>query len=165
MKIRGAVVLVDEDRVCLIERVRAGRTYYLFPGGGAEAGESPEQAAVREAYEELGLHVELERLVGDFSHRGERHLFYTARVTGGEFGTGMGEEMACTADSVSGSYTPVWLPLASALQRDVRPRELCEALRSGALQGAAIITGPAADGSPVTDGGVLFDRIAGEPRA
>lgn len=142
MKVRGAVVLLDGDRICLIERVRAGRTYYLFPGGGVEAGETPEQAAVREAHEELGLHVELGRLVGDFSHRGQRQLFYAAKVVGGEFGTGTGEEMACTADSVSGSYTPVWLSLGSALQRDVRPRELCEALRSGVLSGDAVVTGP-----------------------
>ena len=41
MKTRGAVVLLDGDYLCLIERRRAGHTYYLFPGGGTEPGETP----------------------------------------------------------------------------------------------------------------------------
>jgi len=53
------VVIVQAGRVALIKRVRAGRTYYLFPGGGVEEGETPEQAAIREAHEELGVEVEL----------------------------------------------------------------------------------------------------------
>jgi 8-oxo-dGTP diphosphatase len=35
-----------------------------FPGGKVEPGESPEQAAVREAREELGVEVELGALIG-----------------------------------------------------------------------------------------------------
>jgi len=56
---RGAVVIVDDEKVALIERVRGGRTYYLFPGGGTEEGETPEDAARREACEELALSVQL----------------------------------------------------------------------------------------------------------
>lgn len=35
-----------------------------YPGGGIEAGESPEEAAVREAHEEIGLAVSLPRILG-----------------------------------------------------------------------------------------------------
>lgn len=41
-----------------------------MPGGGIEAGESPEQAAVRETEEETGLRVELTHLVGTFHRSG-----------------------------------------------------------------------------------------------
>jgi 8-oxo-dGTP pyrophosphatase MutT (NUDIX family) len=44
---RAAVVIVENGRVALIERVRDGRTYFVFPGGRVESGESPQQAAVR----------------------------------------------------------------------------------------------------------------------
>lgn len=37
---------------------------FFLPGGGQQDGESPAQAAVREADEECGLHVELSGLLG-----------------------------------------------------------------------------------------------------
>jgi len=47
-------------RVLLIhERIEDGQTHWLTPGGGTEAGESPREAAVREAAEETGIAVSL----------------------------------------------------------------------------------------------------------
>src|SRR5690606_25698570 len=146
MRTRSGVVLIDRDRLWLIQRIRGGRadyllpgrgverggliqrsrdgrTYGLLPGGGAEPGATPEDAAVREAYEELGVHVVGDRLVADLTYRGRRQLYYRARIVGGRFGTGNGEEMSSTADSERGSYTPVWMTLEWAVLRaDVRPR-------------------------------------------
>lgn len=134
-------MLIDRDRLCLIQRIRDGRTYYLFPGGGVEPGETPEDAAVREAYEELGVHVVVDRLVADLTYRGRRQLYYRARIVGGRFSTGNGEEMSSTADSERGSYTPVWMTLEWAVLRaDVRPRELCRALWQGALSEGEALT-------------------------
>lgn len=127
-RIRAGVILLDNDRVCLIKRVRGSFTYYLFPGGGVEDGESPEEAAVREAYEELGLEVELIRLVGDFRHGKQRQLFYLARIMAGTFRTGAGEELSSTADLPMGTYEPMWLSLKEAASLDTRPIELCRQL-------------------------------------
>ena len=141
-RIRAAVILLDGDRVCLIRRVRGGDTYYLFPGGGAEQGESPEQAAVREAYEELGLKVELIRLVADVRHRNQQQLYYLARIIAGEFGTGTGEEFSSTADAPTGTYEPVWLPLKEAATLDTRSIELCRRLQEqGAAMRKLVLTG------------------------
>ena len=46
---------------CDPARPEAG-TWWLTPGGGIEADESPEDAIVREVLEETGLHVEPDRL-------------------------------------------------------------------------------------------------------
>jgi len=61
MKIRRArvVTLAPSGRVAMIERYVRGHRYLSVPGGRLEPGESPEQAAVREIEEELGLHVTL----------------------------------------------------------------------------------------------------------
>ena len=63
MPVRARIVLIQDGAVALIERQRAGRTYYAFPGGGVDLGETPEDAVVREAREELGLTVRVRRLV------------------------------------------------------------------------------------------------------
>ena len=49
------IVLDSSSRILLFRYVDAdGRAYWATPGGGVEGGETPEQAAKREAYEELG---------------------------------------------------------------------------------------------------------------
>lgn len=93
----AGIVLVDAtgERVLLVQRAQEpwqGR--WDLPGGFCDAGEHPEQAAVREAREELGVDVELGRHLGawtDVYHderadRGERPvetilcLYYLARA-------------------------------------------------------------------------------------
>lgn len=54
---RAAVVLVKEDGILLINRTKGDFNYYIIPGGGVESEETPEQAAVREIKEELGLDI------------------------------------------------------------------------------------------------------------
>ncbi|MBE4909800.1 NUDIX domain-containing protein [Bacillus luteolus] len=53
---RASVVIIDYFKVGLIKRIREGTDYFVFPGGGIENGETPEDGAKREALEELGLH-------------------------------------------------------------------------------------------------------------
>jgi 8-oxo-dGTP pyrophosphatase MutT (NUDIX family) len=62
-RVAGRVLLLDAaDRVLLVENnvdVGASATHWITPGGGADPGETPAQAAVREVREELGLRIEL----------------------------------------------------------------------------------------------------------
>jgi 8-oxo-dGTP diphosphatase len=127
---RGAVIIVEEAEIILIERVRAGKTYYLFPGGGAEPGETAQQAAVREAREALGLEVRLGPLVALVEHDGSRQYHYFATVMGGAFGSGVGEELGFSAQSPDGSHRPVRLTLSDLHKHDVRPQALAQALSS-----------------------------------
>ena len=58
------VIFDDEGRVLLLRHVdRTGKDFWATPGGGLEPGETEEQAARREAAEELGAaDVQLTRL-------------------------------------------------------------------------------------------------------
>ena len=81
------------DRLLLVKQADSGR--WSTPGGVIEPGEGPEQAAVREVYEEAGLEVVIDRLrtaVGGPDYRtmydnGDRlsyvALVYDAHVVGG----------------------------------------------------------------------------------
>jgi 8-oxo-dGTP diphosphatase len=126
-------VLVEDGRVALIERHRAGQRYFLFPGGGVESGETAGAAAVREAWEELGVHVEVDEVLYDEEFGDARFVYFAARIVGGEFGTGAWPDHAGRTErarELSGTHTPLWLSLAELDGLDVRPRELVALLRA-----------------------------------
>jgi 8-oxo-dGTP pyrophosphatase MutT (NUDIX family) len=62
-RVGGRVLLVDPNGCVLLihERIEGGRTHWLTPGGGVEAGELPAEAAAREALEETGIGIDLPR--------------------------------------------------------------------------------------------------------
>lgn len=59
----GAEIVAPDDRLLLIRQQRAGMVEWSGTGGTLEADESVADCAVREAYEESGLRVRLERLI------------------------------------------------------------------------------------------------------
>ncbi len=130
-KLRSAIILVNEhDEVALIRREKENLLYYVFPGGGVEFGHTAQETAVREAFEELGVHVELEGVAAHVAFNGELNPYYWARVTGGEFGTGTGEEFQ--AEQTNGSYTPMWVKRSALSHLPVRPPSLADLLANEA---------------------------------
>jgi mutator protein MutT len=114
MRIRAGIVLINDNKVALIERHRAGLDYFVFPGGGVDEGESPEQAAVREAMEELGIEVAIKQKVAQVQlGKKSRQVYFLVEQTGGEFGTGTGEEFtdADPRHPQQGIYIPIWMPI------------------------------------------------------
>jgi 8-oxo-dGTP pyrophosphatase MutT (NUDIX family) len=59
----GVTLLVFDEAGRMLMVEQADRKLWSTPGGAIEPGESPRQAAVREAWEETGLTVELTELV------------------------------------------------------------------------------------------------------
>ena len=118
MRIRAGVILIQDGKVALIERHRAGLDYFVFPGGGVDEGESVEQAAIREAMEELGIEVAIKQKVAEVQ-LGEksRQVYFLVEQTGGEFGSGLGEEYTDSdpASPEEGIYVPIWMPVDQLL--------------------------------------------------
>ncbi len=118
-----------------MRREKAGRLYYVFPGGKQEAGETAEQAAAREVEEELGLAVRVGRLVAQTLFRGRKQLYFECAVTGGQFGSGQGPEMTAPFRPESGTYLPVWLPVSELQHYPVLPRPLVELVQAAQTRG------------------------------
>jgi 8-oxo-dGTP diphosphatase len=65
----AAAVIVQDGQVLMVRRrVKEGQLSWQFPAGQVEAGESPEEAAVRETREEVGLTVDASKSLGNRVH-------------------------------------------------------------------------------------------------
>ncbi len=147
MRIRAGIVLLQDNKVALIERHRAGLDYFVFPGGGVDEGESPEQAAIREAMEELGIEVAIRQKVADIQLGSKsRQVYFLVEQVGGEFGTGIGEEYTDSDPNSpeEGIYIPIWMPIEELSQHEnIYPADLAKmvigALKAGWPRDAAIL--------------------------
>lgn len=86
----GTIARADDGRLVLVRRaIEPGYGLWVFPGGYVDRGEEVTAAAVREAREEAGLDVEIERLVNIYSYpkRSLVVIVYAARIVGGELCT------------------------------------------------------------------------------
>jgi 8-oxo-dGTP diphosphatase len=121
---RGSAIIIENKKVALIKRVRDGVTYYVFPGGGIEDGETPKAATEREAYEELGVSINVKECFDIVQYNGTQY-FYIANIVAGTFGTGIGEEYQDTKRD-RGTYCPVWMDIKDVMDHDIRPSQVAE---------------------------------------
>ena len=63
IRIRVGVLIQRDGEVLLVRHEKAGRSYWLVPGGGVDPGETMVEAAARELFEETGYVVEVGRLL------------------------------------------------------------------------------------------------------
>jgi 8-oxo-dGTP diphosphatase len=83
----AACYIVKNRRLLMVRRIKQeGGLEWAAVSGQVEVGETPEQAAVREVREEVGLSVAVERRLGDRIHPATaRHLIYFAcRIVAGD---------------------------------------------------------------------------------
>jgi 8-oxo-dGTP diphosphatase len=83
----AACYIVKNRRLLMVRRIKQeGSLEWAGPSGQVEPGETPEEAAVREVREEVGLTVAVERPLGDRIHPATgRHLIYFAcRIVSGD---------------------------------------------------------------------------------
>lgn len=82
-----AVVILDDRGDALLVREGGRRQRWRLPGGQVREGEDPTQTACREAREELGVDVELERLIAFYELHGDLNglrFVFAGRVPDGQ---------------------------------------------------------------------------------
>lgn len=108
MRQRAAIFVIDQNKLLLFHRVKKGREYYAVPGGGVEAGETVEQAAVRELKEETNLDVVLGEGIGEFETTDSHEYFYGAKSWSGMLALGGPEAQRQSPDNF---YQLEWVPV------------------------------------------------------
>ena len=122
MRQRAAGIIVKDGKILLLHRQKAGRTYYIIPGGGLEAGETPQQAAKREIKEETDLDVEIGELICEITGGyGYPEYFFAVKNIQGEARLG-GEELEKNCEE--NHYAIAWIALEKLSEIDLLPPEI-----------------------------------------
>jgi 8-oxo-dGTP diphosphatase len=128
MKKRVRAIIVEGRKILLIKRTFPDHVYWVFPGGGAEDGETVIDALKRECLEELGVTVEvtslfMKKISEKEETKGEMEYFYIASITDGKFGNASGPEYK-TDSHYKGTYELVWEDISKIKDIDLRPNDV-----------------------------------------
>ncbi len=109
-KPRAVGLIIDPETSCvlLMRRHAHGIDYSTLPGGKIEPGENPEEACIREVYEEMGLVVTLERKILELVNLGRVEHYFLVESYTGKLGLLGPEKDFQTQEN---SFDPQWVPI------------------------------------------------------
>lgn len=117
-RVSARALIIDNGRVLLFHRRRYDRKlgmwleYYSIPGGGVDAGESIEAAAVRELKEEMGVDIRLKRKVAVGHFTGYEHHVFAADIISGQ-PRFMADSEEAAHSSEHNQYRVEWVDVAT----------------------------------------------------
>ena len=80
---RVCAVIIKDNKILLMRRIKEGQEYFVFPGGGIEGNESAEDAIIREIKEELSLDAKIDKLAFRMENRGQEELYFLIKEFSG----------------------------------------------------------------------------------
>lgn len=134
MNKRVRAIIVENNKVLLIHRVKNDLEYWAFPGGGVEEiDKTLEEGLKRECLEELGVEVKVENLFMEKASLapnslGDMEYFYNCKIIDGVVGTGTGPEFSGRDIEKYGSYEVEWLNIKDIGDKNVYPLDLRDKL-------------------------------------
>lgn len=119
-----ALIIRDEALLVFLRKRYSRKTgewieYYSIPGGGIDKGESPEDAAVRELYEEMGVRIKLGGLVAHRIGKFFEHYVFTADIVDGEPHLMLDSEEAMHMGEHN-QFIVTWVPVEELTHENLR---------------------------------------------
>lgn len=123
-RIRAVGIVINQGKVLLMYRKRPEKEYYIFPGGGVEAGEEVKDAVVRELWEETSIKVSVGELLYHlkFSDDTEQYFYLCDYLAGEpELGDFIEKEKMSRGNNF---YQPLWWELTKLPETLLYPLEV-----------------------------------------
>jgi len=125
---RVRAVIIKDAKVLTIKRTKSNETYWVIPGGGVEDKETNEEALVREAKEELGIDIKIDKLILEMDSKkpetiNQKEYFYLCNIKGGKMGSGQGPEFSENSKYI-GTHDIEWLSIKDLTDFDLRPDDI-----------------------------------------
>src|SRR3989344_4214887 len=119
-------VVVSQGSISLVYREKEVKKYYVFPGGGIEEGEAPEEAVVREFAEETNITVKPIRPIYyiNYDDNTDRVYFLCDYISGTPKLQKNTNEFERMQTEEGQYYEPKWLPLARLNETIVFPLQI-----------------------------------------
>lgn len=122
---RAVAIILRDDQVALIKRQNKNHHYFVFPGGGVEAGETIKEAVLREVKEETCMKVAISKLIYHHHYIGHSdQYFYLCEHLEGEPKLGNFNEKQDMAKNEDQWYEPKWIGLNELNKLLVYPLEI-----------------------------------------
>ena len=117
---RASMFVIDDtgNYVVLIKRVKAGREYFVVPGGTVEENESLHLAAIREIQEELDMDVSVSSIFEELDEEDNTFFFAKTDYQKGELFIHGEEKGRSSSDNI---YKPMWVKINQLLKMEVFP--------------------------------------------
>ena len=83
-------IILKDDNIILIHRIKENKEYYVYPGGGVEEGETNEQCVSREIKQELGIEIKILKYLYRLEEEKSIEYYFLCEYLSGEIGSGSG---------------------------------------------------------------------------
>ena len=110
-------VVIRDSKILMVKHNRGGKQYYTLPGGGIEPGETPEEAVLRELWEECSVSGKIIKKLGAY------HPSYSGDTTIHSFHVDIGSQAPKLGENLSAEELQVlqevrWMALDEICERD-----------------------------------------------
>ncbi len=77
---RAVGIIIRDNKILLLHRIKNDDEYYVLPGGGIEAGETPSQAVTREIEEECSTKNKILKLLFQIKNKDNDEYYFLVDI-------------------------------------------------------------------------------------
>jgi ADP-ribose pyrophosphatase YjhB (NUDIX family) len=124
LPVRLVGILMKDNKILLLHRIKNDNEYYVFPGGGLEQGETKREGLKREMREETNLEIEIDRLLYIHDYSSNQQLFYLCKYINGRAKLTEDSDEMRKMEKGDQLYEPVWMDIKEFANLLVYPLEV-----------------------------------------
>ena len=126
---RYRAIIIKDGKLAVMERHKQGRHYFVFPGGGREGNETPEECCEREVLEEFGIVVKAKKMIYFMEQVGTYQGFFVCEWISGSIHKTDAVEYTSYKPEIYGTYNPIQININELKKYPTfYPKEIVEQL-------------------------------------